>query len=434
MSAGWVLASGILLGLAAAAFFAASESALFALVGSGEERSGVEPDGRGPGVGRLVARADRLQHAIALGHLLAVVWVSGLAWIAVEQATGGVGAVSWIAVPLATTLVVLVLGELVPKSVGLERPELWIGAAATVLRAWDVLLAPVTVPLRALGGAYDRALGPGAAVDPISADEVRAIVAESSESADLDVDERRMIRSIFAFGDTTVREVMTPRPDIVAIEADTPWPEVLEQVREAEHSRVPVYAGSLDEVVGVLYAKDLLAHAHGLAEPPQDLRGMSWEVSFVPEGKKIDDLLREFQRREIHLAVVVDEYGGTAGIVTLEDILEELVGEIQDEYDHEAPLVEPLAEGALRIDGRLDADDFNELTGADLEGEEVETIGGLVARELGRVATGGETVDVGDWRFTVESVDGKRIVKLRVAPIATAGGGQETGSDAGEDA
>jgi CBS domain containing-hemolysin-like protein len=139
-------------------------------------------------------------------------------------------------------------------------------------------------------------------------------------------------------------------------------------------------------------------------------------VTFVPEAKKIDDVLRQFQLEEIHMAVVVDEYGGTAGIVTLEDILEELVGEIQDEYDIEEPLVMPLEHGVLRIDGRLDADDFNDLTGSGIEADDVETMGGLVARELARVAKDGDTVAIGDWVFEVEAVEGKRITRLLAWP------------------
>ena len=225
-----------------------------------------------------------------------------------------------------------------------------------------------------------------------------------------------MISSIFAFGETTVREVMTPRTDIVAIEASTPWESVIAYARESERSRIPVYEETLDAILGVVYAKDLLAIAHGAAEAPARLTDILVEATFVPEAKKIDDLLREFQRGNIHMAVVIDEYGGTAGIVTLEDILEELVGEIQDEYDIEEPLVVPLEDGVLRLDGRLDADDFNDLTGGDIEADEVETVGGLVARELARVAAVGDTVAIGDWEFEVEAVEGKRIVRLLAWP------------------
>ena len=222
-----------------------------------------------------------------------------------------------------------------------------------------------------------------------------------------------MITSIFGFGETTAREVMTPRTDIFALDAGAPVREAIDHVREAEHSRVLVYRGDLDVVAGYLHARDLLAVAYGLAPLPDSLAPLVQEAFFVPEGKRIDDLLRDFQAG-VSFAVVVDEYGGTAGIMTLEDVLEEMVGEIQDEYDQEPPLVVPLADGSLDVDGRLDADDFHDLTGAWVESEgSAETIGGLVARELGRVPQGGESVRIGDWIFEVEAVAGKRVTRVR---------------------
>ena len=278
--------------------------------------------------------------------------------------------------------------------------------------AFDLVAARVPPPADVL----EVGPGPGLATLPLAERGYRVVAIELGE--------REMITSIFAFGETVVREVMTPRTDIVALDAVTPWDRVLDYTRENERSRIPVYEESLDSILGIVYAKDLLAIAHRAAEPPGRLADLAVEATFVPEAKKIDDLLREFQRGHIHMAVVVDEYGGTAGIVTLEDILEELVGEIQDEYDIEEPLCVPLEHGVLRLDGRLDADDFNDLTGSDIEFEDVETVGGLVARELARVAAAGDRVTVGDWEFEVESVDGKRIARLLAWP-------REDPSDAG---
>lgn len=404
-------------GLLAAAFFAACESAFFALVTPREEdysSSDHAPAGR---VRRLVSRPDRLRHGIALGHLTAVVWTAavagyGSAWLL----DGGHGWVAAAALWAATAFAILVVGEMGPRALAADRPAAWATRCAPALAAWQVLVSPAVVVLGAMGRAWDRMVGPGPRVEPLTSEDVRSIVAETTARTDLELGARRMITSIFSFGDTTVREVMTPRPDVLAVEVDTAWEDAVGTVQAAEHSRVPVYRESLDDVVGILYAKDLLAVAHGHAAAPEGLRPLLREATFVPEAKKIDDLLRAFQRDRIHLAVVVDEYGGTAGIVTLEDVLEELVGEIQDEYDREEPLVEPLPDGSLRIDGRLDADDFNELTGARIEAEGVETIGGVVARELGQIAEGGESVTVEGWSFLVEEVDGKRIAKVRAEP------------------
>jgi CBS domain containing-hemolysin-like protein len=272
----------------------------------------------------------------------------------------------------------------------------------------------------ALTRAVERGVGPGPAAAPLSSEDVRTTLAESTARAGLETGERDMITSIFSFGETTAREVMTPRPDVFAIEESTPWEQVVRSVREAEFSRVPLYRDSLDTVIGVVYAKDLLAIVHGQVEPPAALADLARAPTFVPEGRPIDDLLRQFQRERIHLGIVADEYGGTAGILTLEDILEELVGEIQDEYDREAPLAVRLPDGSLMLDGRLDADDFNELTGGEIGGEGVETIGGIVARETGRVPRAGEAVELAGWRFVVETVEERRVVRVRAEPLPPA--------------
>ncbi|MDX1660990.1 MAG: hemolysin family protein [Gemmatimonadota bacterium] len=401
-------------GLVAAAFFAACESAFFALVTPPEDDYPSAHDPPGGRVERLVARPDRLRHGIALGHLIAVVWTAavagyGIAWMGQE----GWGWLAGAGLAVGTALAILVVGEMGPKAVASDRPVAWARRCAPILALWQLLVTPLAIALGALGRAWDRMVAPGPSAEPLTSEDVRTIVAETTARTDLEIGARRMITSIFSFGETTVREVMTPRPDVLAIEVGLAWEEAVETVRAAEHSRVPVYRESLDEIVGILYAKDLLSVAHGHADAPEGLAPLLGEATFVPEAKKIDDLLRAFQRDRIHLAVVVDEYGGTAGIVTLEDVLEELVGEIQDEYDREEPMVEPLTDGALRVDGRLDADDFNDLVGTRIEVEGVETIGGVVARELGRIAEGGESVSVEGWTFVVEEVDGKRIAKVR---------------------
>jgi CBS domain containing-hemolysin-like protein len=417
--------AGIAAGLAWTAFFAACEGALFQLSMPGS-RDAVDRSS-GSRVARLLERPERLQSALELGHLAGVIWVAALTWALVQRASGvASGPLAAAVAILLTGFVVVVAGELAPKALGMERAAPWAARTAPVVRAWCALLGPVTGLAAAISRLAERLVPAIAQPGPVASDALRTMVAETTESAELEVGEREMISSIFAFGETTVREVMTPRTDVVAIDVSAPWRTVMDTVRESERSRVPVYEQSLDRILGVLYAKDLLAIAHGLAEPPSRLTDILWEATFVPEAKKIDDLLRQFQGEQIHMAVVVDEYGGTAGIVTLEDILEELVGEIQDEYDAEEPLVVPLEDGVLRLDGRLDTDDFNDLTGSSIEIEDVETIGGIVARELARVAVDGDTVEIGDWIFEVESTEGKRIVRLLAWPREDA----ESGADA----
>ncbi|CAN5856410.1 CNNM domain-containing protein [soil metagenome] len=411
----WI-GAGIVAGLAVAGFFAACEGAFFQLA----TPTGRDGSGRDPGssrTARLLERPDRLQAAIELGHLLGVAWVSALVWVLARRVLAGAPELVALAASiLIAGFVVVVVGELAPKALGMQRSASWAARVSPAIVAWRALLTPIIAVAAALGRATERIVPAATQTAPPASDDLRTLVAETSERSELEVGEREMITSIFAFGETTVREVMTPRTDIVAVDVELPWDEVMGTVRESERSRVPVYEESLDDIVGMVYAKDLLAIAHGLADPPAGLAEILWEVTFVPEAKKIDELLRQFQQQEIHMAVVVDEYGGTAGIVTLEDILEELVGEIQDEYDVEEPLVAPLEDGVLRLDGRLDADDFNDFTGTGIEAEDVETMGGLVARELARVAEVGDTVEVGDWTFEVEAVEGNRITRLLAWP------------------
>jgi putative hemolysin len=406
------IGAGIAAGLVVAGFFAACEGAFFQLA-TPAGRDGAEREAGSSRTARLLERPDRLQAALELGHLLGVVWVAALTWILARRILGG--APELVAFPVAILVagfVVVVVGELAPKALGMQRAATWTTRVSPIIAAWRAVLTPVIAVAAALGRATERMVPPASQTAPPASDDLRTLVAETTERSELELGEREMITSIFAFGETTVREVMTPRTDIVALDITAPWDEVMATVRESERSRVPVYEESLDRIVGLVSAKDLLAIAHGLAEPPERLAEILWDAAFVPEAKKIDDLLRQFQREEVHMAVVVDEYGGTAGIVTLEDILEELVGEIQDEYDVEEPLLAPLQDGVLRLDGRLDADDFNDFTGSTIEADDVETMGGLVARELARVAEVGDTVQMGDWAFEVESVEGKRITRL----------------------
>ena len=420
------IAAGLVLGLAAAAFFAACEGAFAALATPGDE-----PAGEGKQTGRLMLllrRPERLHHAIAIGHLLSVTWIAAIVWLAAATRVGTAAASltwwSWVALVIGTAFVIHVVAEQAPKALANASPHGWARVADLALVPWNAFLLPVTTIAAALSRVVGRMVGsPERGSDPITSREIQSMVAETSARAEIETGERQMITSIFAFGDTTAREVMTPRTRVFALEIGTPIEEAMRRVREAEHSRVPVYRGTLDAIEGFLQAKDLLAVAHHLAPAPASLEELLHPATFVPEGKKIDDLLREIQSHRVHMAVVVDEYGGTAGIVTLEDILEELVGEIQDEYDREPALVVTLPDGALVVDGRLDADDFNDLTGSTIDTEgRVETIGGLVARELGTVPVGGEAVRIGSWTFHVEAVEAKRVIRVRACGPDAGGG------------
>jgi len=226
-----------------------------------------------------------------------------------------------------------------------------------------------------------------------------------------------MINAVIELGDRRVHEVMVPRVAIASVDADATLEQAIDLIVEVGHSRIPVYHDSIDEIVGILYAKDLLPYLKHDAGPRPPLRKLLRPPVLVPESMTVDDLLHEFQRRKVHIAVVLDEYGGTAGLVTIEDLLEEIVGEIQDEYDVEEPMVVRLSEHEARVDGRADVDELLELFDLDMEledAEEYDTVGGLVYHRIGGVPAPGDSIEVDGLRLTVESTDGRRVGKVLV--------------------
>lgn len=229
--------------------------------------------------------------------------------------------------------------------------------------------------------------------------------------------EQELVDSILEFSDRIVREVMVPRIDMDSIELCDDIRSIVAQVKKAGHSRIPVYRKIIDDIVGVLYAKDLLGVPLDEEIGKVKVEDIIREAYFVPEFKRIDELLAEFQANRIHMAVVVDEYGGTAGIVTMEDIVEEVFGEIRDEFDSETPMVRSLGNGSYRVDARLPIDDLNDLLKTDFEEEEnYESVGGLVYNHLGHIPEEGESHEVDNWTFTVEKVSGQRILFVKVSP------------------
>ena len=319
---------------------------------------------------------------------------------------------------LAATM--LVLGRLVPESVAAAEPEQWTLALVWLVRALEIVLWPAVRVMVWLSNRLASPFGgvPFSGTSLITEEEIRMLVDAGEEEGIIEEDEKAMIYSIFEFGDTLAREVMVPRIDIVALDADTPLQEAVDTIIAAGHSRVPVYDGTVDHVLGLLYAKDVLVHLRDGGERPA-LRDMLRPAYFVPETKKVDDLLREMQRLRVHLAVVVDEYGGTAGVVTVEDILEEIVGEIQDEYDAEEPVFQLVHEGEYVLDARMHLDDVNDLLGVELPTEVSDTLGGLIYSSLGKVPAAGERLHIDGLQIEVLTVTGRRIRKVRVHLTST---------------
>ncbi len=312
-------------------------------------------------------------------------------------------------------LVTIVVGEIVPRSVALRRPDQVALLIARPLRFFMVLFAPLAGIALLLSNLLVRPFGLTAtfAAPMITEEELRALLEASAQSGAIEEDEKEIIRNVISFGDTDVRQVMTPRIDIKALDIGAGLPALLDLIMESGHSRIPVYEGSVDAILGIVHAKDLLpALARG--ERAVDLRAVMRLPLIVPENRRVDELLDEFRRSSVQLAVIQDEYGGTAGLVTIEDLLEELVGEIQDEYDQEDPMLLPLGPGVWRIDARMAIDDLNEHLDLDLPHSDFDTIGGFVFGQVGRQLEEGESVHYEELEFVVEKTDGRRVDKLRL--------------------
>ena len=322
-----------------------------------------------------------------------------------------------------TALGILFFGELIPKEIGRNYAEPVALAASYLFNGLSFLTAPlakiVTKICRILTGQWAET--EDSMVATITEEDLRSYVDASEEEGVLKEEEKEMIYSIFDLGDTLSREVMVPRIDIVAVEADASVNSAMDIILQAGHSRVPVYEDTIDNIIGILYVKDMLIHWLKQGEPAS-IRGLERNVYYVPETKPVTDLLRELQTKKVHIAIVVDEYGGTAGLVTIEDILEEIVGEIQDEHDADEFYMQYISDDEYIFSARMDLDDINDVMSMALPTDENDTLGGLIYGALGRIPKEGEVLDgtsfgIPSVELTVLDVDGRRIKTARVKRI-----------------
>ncbi|HEY7504142.1 MAG TPA: hemolysin family protein [Gemmatimonadales bacterium] len=422
----------ILLGLGAVvvlvlanAFFVAAE---FALVGARKTRLD-ELAKAGDGKARLARRAvqslDRYISATQLGITLASL---GLGWIG-EPALSHLieGAFTWLPAPAAAiathavasviafiiiTVLHIILGELVPKALALLYPEEISGWVAAPLMGFAWVMS---LPIAVLNGTANRLLRlmginrPGETERLHSPEELRMLVEQSTEGGSLLQQDARLLEGVFEFSEKTAQEVMTPRTQMVALEADLPVEAAADVVAEAGRSRYPVFTDSLDEIVGVVHAKDLLAALR--SRPGGRVRDIMRPPLFVPGTREVEDVLADMKRLKTHLAVVLDEYGGTAGLVTMEDLLEEIVGPIYDEYD---PQEARARVGGAVIDGAMPISDFNSEYGESLDDTDYTTIGGYVFGQLGRLPRAGDRVKAGGHTLEVVEMEGRRVKSLRL--------------------
>ncbi|MBA2720030.1 MAG: HlyC/CorC family transporter [Chloroflexi bacterium] len=410
-------------------FFVAAEIALVSVRRSRVDQLIDEGNAGARRVRRLLDEPGRFLAVSQLG--LTVIGFFASAFAAVSLADGlkkvlqGTGidegtaeGLGLIIVTIVLALFTIIFAELVPKTLALSNPErfaLTLSIPVDLLaRALSPLIKVLTAVTRAIAGLVGANVSNEA---QITAQELRLIVERGGEQGILEAEEEQMINSIIELGSRRLHEVMIPRIAIVALPASATLDEAIDLVVEEGHSRIPVYEESIDEVVGILYAKDLLPILKTSSGPRPALRALLRTPVFVPESMTIDDLLHEFQRRKVHIAIVLDEYGGTAGLLTIEDLLEEIVGEIQDEYDTEEPMVVRLSDDEFRVDGRADVDDLAEIFDIELSFEdedEYDTVGGLVYHRIGGVPSPGDVVEVDGLHLTVETIDGRRVGKVLV--------------------
>ncbi len=407
-----IIALVILIGMAA--YFAGSETALMR-VSRIRVRYLVEKKHRGADkLEKLIEDPDKFLPPLLLILLVVQLLSASLAtWITTQLThNAGIGVVVG---TIVITALMFVFGELVPKAAASHNSERVALKVTRTISFSSRLLRPLALVFEWVARGVLKLLRFDAlAREGIVREEgeIKALVSAAEEDDVIEEEEKEMIHSVFEFSDTLVREVMVPRPDMETLPADATVLDAMVLTIDHGYSRIPVYDDELDNIVGVLYAKDLLKH---LKEGKLDhtVRDLAREAIFIPETKVLSDLLKDFKRSRVHIALVIDEYGTVVGLVTIEDLLEEIVGEIFDEFDQEINLVEKLAEGRYRVDARMNLDDLDEVLQLDLpEEEDVDSVGGLVLKVLGHVPVPGETFVYNGIAVKVEKLRQNRISKV----------------------
>ena len=372
-----------------------------------------------PAIAELRSRRERIHRAMAFARVLGPL----AAGVGVGLLLYSVPAAGWlIALVLIFTAFLLVgLSESIARSVGDTRAIETAARLSRFIATIETALSPVVM----LGEGIDRGLNtllPAPAQDEEDreaiAEQFKAVVAAEAE---VPPDEQVLLNGVFRLAQTEVNAIMVPRIDLLAIDHSSTWREVVDTVRSSEHSRLPVFASTIDNVVGVLYAKDLLPSVLAGREPEGGWAALIRPPVFIPPSKPADRQLRDFQATRTHFAVVVDEYGGTAGIITIEDVLEEIVGDIRDEHDVEEAPVEHVDEGRTRVSARLTLTELSELLHADFEREDISTVGGLVYEQFGRAPKQGESFQLGGFRVTVDRVERRRVQRLTFERVGKSG-------------
>lgn len=415
----WLSISLFIILLFLSAFFSGSESAYFSLseldlhrlrdqkkLSSGAKRILV-----------LLSRPKKLLMCILIGNTIVNVSAATVAALSLSPLLKHVGLGErggMLLEILIVAMLILIFSEVSPKVFAVKQPLPFAERISLPLLVFMKVLSPVVRLFEFISDGISKMLGVKKELVFSSEEELKTLIEVGEDEGALDQAEREMIHSIFEFRETMVKEIMIPRIDMVCVDLSMTIDEVLNLVREKGHSRIPVYDEKVDNIKGILHVKDLLPFM-GQKNHIPGLEDLVRKAYFVPESKMIEELMKEFQNERTHMAIVVDEYGGTAGLITLEDVIEEIVGEIRDEYDKEKPLIQKLDENNWLVDGKIDIEDFNSELNFHIPAEEdYESLGGFILSLLGRIPAEKEKVEYEQARFIVEKVQRQRITRVRV--------------------
>ena len=397
--------------------FSASETALTAFKSTDLE----EIENTNPRTAKLLkkwlTKPNEILTAILLGNNIVNILASSIATIVTLQVMGSKSGNAIVVATVSMTVVVLIFGEITPKIVAKTYSRKISGIVIGPI----YFLSIVTLPIIKLLMFITRIIGGMMGVNikhenlMITEEEIKSYINVGEAEGVIEEEEREMIHSIIEFGDTTAKEVMTPRTSIFMLDAESTIDEVWDEILDSGYSRIPVYGEDLDEILGILYVKDLMTFAkEGTTDIP--LKNILREAYFVPDTKSIVEILDEFRNKQVHMAIVLDEYGGTVGLATIEDLIEEIIGEIKDEYDlHEEDEIEKISESKYRVDARINIEDLNKELELDIpESEDYESLGGYVLDILGRVAEVEDVVELDGLRMKVLEIDKMRVVKILI--------------------
>jgi putative hemolysin len=345
----------------------------------------------------------------------AIAIVLALSLITPSNTLNTENALSIIVAVILGSALTMVLGDIVPEAIGSVYAWSIARVALSPIRVLLLVMSPFTALLLVISRAISSMFGSSQLINTVTEEEIMTLVNAGHSGGTIDEEEKDMIYSVLQLHETTAREVMIPRMDVIALDVETPVKEALNTFVETGFSRVPIYEDNIDNVVGLLYAKDILSLLNNGGFQNKSIRDLIRPSYFVPETKRADALLKELQNRNVHLAIVVDEYGGTSGLVTIENLIEEIVGDIRDEYDvNEEEEYEEAGEGEYVIDASMDLDDLNDLMDCDIETEDADTLGGYIFLMLGRVPELNEVIETDKLSMIVLSIDGRRIRKVKV--------------------